>query len=56
MRATCAIARVVMARHSIRWRELVKEVNIEVAFDGFYVDDGRTETRMEMAQWRTLAL
>ena len=41
LRATCAIARVCMARHSVMWQERITINNIKVAESGFYVDDGR---------------
>ena len=41
LRSTCAIARVAMGSHSIQWRERMKENNVLVVVDGYYVDDGR---------------
>ena len=40
LRATCAVARVCMARHSVMWQDRMTANNIEVAESGFYVDDG----------------
>ena len=39
--ATCAIARVCKARHSVMWQDRMTANNIEVAKSGCYVDDGR---------------
>ena len=40
LRSTCAIARVAMSRHSVQWRQRMKEYNISIVGDSFYVDDG----------------
>ena len=52
LRATCAIARVVMARHSILWKKIMTDNNINTAFDGFYVDDGRIIMYSIRPGWR----
>ena len=41
LRSTCAIARVVMARHGIQWKQRMEDNNIKLEGFGFYVDDGR---------------
>ena len=41
MRSTCALARVVMGRWDIKWKEAVKKNNLTVEDDGRYVDDAR---------------
>ena len=40
LRPTCAIAKVVMARHNQKWSQSMLENNISTEFNGFYVDDG----------------
>ena len=40
LRATCAIARVCMGRHSVQWKAKLDMNNIQTEFIGFYVDDG----------------
>ena len=52
LRATCAIARVVMARHSIMWAKLIEANNINTSFIGFYVDDGRIIMYSLRPGWR----
>ena len=52
LRATCAIARVVMVRHSQKWREVMVKSNMMVVFDGFYVDDGRMIVFALRPGWR----
>ena len=52
LRATCAIARVVMARHSILWKKLITASNISTDFDSFYVDDGRIIMYSIRPEWR----
>ena len=52
LRSTCAIARVCMAMHSIKWRQRMKSNNITICADGFYVDDGRVFMFPLRAGWR----
>ena len=50
--ATCAIARVCMARHSVVWKKRLEENNLEIECCGFYVDDGRVFLHAVRAGWR----
>ena len=52
LRATCAIARVVMARHSILWKTAMTNNNISTAFNGVCVDDGRIIMYSIRPGWR----
>ena len=52
LRGTCAIARVVMARHSIMWAKLIEANNINTSFIGFYVDGGRIIMYSLRPGWR----
>ena len=52
LRATCAIARVVMGMHNKKWKKKMKDHNIQIEFEGFYVDDGRVVLYGLRAGWR----
>ena len=52
LRATCAIARVCMAQHSVMWQNRMKDSNINIAGSGFYVDDGRVFMHPLRPGWR----
>ena len=41
LRSTCANARVVMARYTIKWKAKLTQHNIHLEGDALYVDDGR---------------
>ena len=52
LRSTCAVARVVMARWDIKFKNRLKEINIKSELDGRYVDDGRLVIYAIRAGWR----
>ena len=52
LRATCAIARVCMAQHSVKWQTRMEDCNINIAGSGFYVDDGRVFMHPLRPGWR----
>ena len=52
LRSTCALARVVMARWDMMWKERVKSSNIELEEDGRYVDDARAFLYPYRPGWR----
>jgi hypothetical protein len=52
LRSTCALARVVMGRWDVKWKETVKSSNIRVEDDGRYVDDARVFMYPIRAGWR----
>ena len=41
LRSTCAVARVVMSRWDVKFKQRLGEANIMTALDGRYVNDGR---------------
>ena len=52
LRSTCALARVVMARWDIKWKERMEKNNLEIGGDGRYVDDARVFLYPVRAGWR----
>ena len=52
LRSTCALARLVMGRWDIKWKETVKKNNLTVEDDGRYVDDARVYMYPVRAGWR----
>ena len=52
LRSTCAIARVVMARYTIKWKAKLTHHNIHLEGDALYVDDGRVIMYGLRAGWR----
>ena len=52
LRSTCALARVVMARWDIKWKNRVAESNIQVEDDGRFVDDARNFLYPLRPGWR----
>ena len=52
LRSTCAIARVVMAQFTIKWKERLASINILLEGDALYVDDGRVFLYGLRAGWR----
>ena len=52
LRSTCAVARVVMARWDIKYKERLAAANILTELDGRYVDDGRLVLYPVRAGWR----
>ena len=49
---TYAIARFVLGRHSQKWRAAMAKNNVKIAFDRFYVDDGRIVMFSLRTGWR----
>ena len=52
LRATCAIARVVMCMHNKKWRTIKAYNKISITFDGFYVYNRRIVIFSIRAGWR----
>ena len=52
LRSTCALARVVMGRWDMKWKEKVKSCNIKVEDDGRYVDVAWVFMFARRASWR----
>ena len=52
LRSTCALARVVMGRWDIKWKERVADCNIQVEDDGRFVDDARNFLYPLRPGWR----
>merc|ERR1711940_165359 len=52
LRSTCALARVVMGRWDIKWKERLAESKIEMEDDGRYVDDARSYLYPVRPGWR----
>ena len=52
LRSTCALARVVMARWDMKWKDRIKSSNIELEEDGRYVDDARAYLYPIRPGWR----
>ena len=52
LRSTCAIARVVMTKHNMKWRQSMVKNNLTIEFNGFYVEDGRIVMFSLRPGWR----
>jgi hypothetical protein len=52
LRSTCALARLVMGRWDIKWKERMKHSTLEVEDDGRFVDDARVFMYPLRAGWR----
>ena len=54
LRSTLVLARVVMGRWDIKWKERMNDCNLEVEDEGRFVDDAPTESRVEMGTGRAV--
>ena len=52
LRSTCAIARVVMGRYTVKWKERMTTWNVVLELDALYVDDGRVALYGLRSGWR----